>query len=66
MKKFEFCSWCEAKIEIPKAINPKKLLVCSKGCRDAEILFRKLFSDGAINRRAHYEVLTRGTDNGQG
>jgi hypothetical protein len=65
-KKHEFCVWCEAKVKLPhKGINPKKKIVCSKGCRDAEMLFTKMFSDESINRRAHYTVLTKGDGYGQ-
>ena len=64
MKKFDFCCWCEAKVKVPEVINPKKLLVCSKGCRDAEILFRIHYEDDEMNRRSHYQATMRGLADG--
>ena len=64
-KKREVCIWCLYPVVVPENHKPKKLLVCSTGCRDAEMLFQRMFSDEEINRRDHYTELTRG-DDGQG
>jgi hypothetical protein len=57
----DVCVWCHQKIQIPDG-NQNTTYTCSQGCRDAEYLFRLLFSDEAINRREHYKYLTRGDD----
>ena len=41
-----FCVWCAKKLTAPKGFNEKKqALYCSRGCFDAELLFRVLFDD---------------------
>ena len=60
-----FCWWCHAPIKkMQKGYNEKKHKpMCSRGCRDAETLFNILFSDEAINQRAHYRALTENGGN---
>ena len=64
MSKKDACCWCSQIILIP---NKQKMGItpCSKGCKDAEILFRCSYGDEELNRKAHYSVLTRGDDYGQ-
>jgi len=57
------CVWCSALCKVPDNFNPLlKDVVCSKTCREAELLFQLHFSDEAINRRAHYRAITKGED----
>ncbi len=63
MTKTVCCEWCLKPIEVKDTFKPHKhKIVCSQGCRDAETLFEMMFSDEEINRRAHYEYLTKGDD----
>ena len=62
---YDFCCWCDVKVKVPKNRDHSKKLVCSQGCRDAELLFTKMFSDEEQNRRAHYYAMTRGEDYGE-
>ena len=52
------CSWC-TKIHETTIPRPNKVF-CNAGCRDAENLFEICFSDEEINRRDHYQQLTKG------
>ena len=55
------CHWCNAFITMKEGFNEKKTKpMCSKGCRDAEMLFNQLFSEKRINRERHYLALTKG------
>ena len=56
------CHWCLAIIEVPESFNKQKKVVCSQSCKDAEMLFNIHWSDEEINRRAHYDELTRGDE----
>jgi hypothetical protein len=59
-----FCWWCHTAIKMPQGFNEKKSKpMCSVGCRDAEMLFNIHFSDEEINRKWHYDEITKGTDN---
>lgn len=61
MTKIVCCEWCLKPVKAKDTFNPaKSIIVCSRGCRDAETLFRMLFSEENINRERHYNELTRG------
>ena len=55
------CHWCNQPLTMQAGYDEKKHKpMCSQGCRDAEVLFNKLFSEEAINRERHYGELTKG------
>ena len=55
------CCWCDALVNVRNTFNPLQNSVhCSKGCEDAEIMFRLWMSDEEIHRRTHYKELTQG------
>ena len=57
------CVWCDKIITVDEDYNDLQYKgVCSQSCKDAETLFNLWMSDEEINRRAHYKVLTIGSD----
>lgn len=63
MSKYVCCEWCLSSIQVKDSFNPKKKrVVCSTGCKDAELLFQQHWNDEEINRRDHYAYLTKGED----
>ena len=57
------CEWCNAIVNVRDTFNEKKnKAVCSPACKAAEMLFQMHFNDEEVNRRAHYNALTRGSD----
>ena len=65
MAKYACCEWCLTPIKVPNSFDPiVRQVVCNRGCRDAETLFRIMFSDEQINRNRHYDDLTQGGDCG--
>ena len=58
----EYCWWCNTPVKVNKRHNFTNVTVCSKGCRDAWIMFERWMSDEEINRRDHYDQLTGGDD----
>lgn len=57
------CDWCESIIEVKEHYDPLQHQVfCSDGCRDAETVFQCWMSDDEINRRTHYDYLTKGEE----
>lgn len=57
------CEWCLELIQVKDTFNPrKKAIICCRGCRDAETMFRMMFSDEEINRKRHYDDLTKGEE----
>jgi len=57
------CVWCDKIITVDDTYSDRKHKgVCSQSCKDAETLFNLWMSDEEINRRAHYKVLTIGSD----
>lgn len=63
MTKLVCCEWCLEPLKVKDTFNPrKKKVVCSRGCHDAETLFNMMFSDEEINRKRHYDELTKGED----
>ena len=65
MTDVDVCFWCLAKVEVPKNHNPHKKIVCSIGCRSAEMLFGLYYSEEEMNRRAHYYAIMRGLSDEQ-
>lgn len=64
--KQNYCAWCLSPNKVPDNFNDSTDAVyCTKGCRDAETLFKMMYSDGEIHRRDHYDELTKGEDDGQ-
>lgn len=53
------CSWC---LKIVTTSNVTHEAYCSKGCHDADNLFKYYNSDVEINRKRHYTQLTKGSD----
>ena len=46
------CFWCNDIITMqPDFDEQKHKPMCSRGCRDAEVLFNKLFSNKRLNRK---------------
>jgi len=61
------CDWCDTKLNVKDHYDPLQHPVfCSKGCMDADKLFRLHFGDEEMNRRAHYQSVMRGLSDGQG
>lgn len=59
----EFCYQCDTPVEVAEHFDPRyNTATCSKGCKLAELMFRKLFSDEEINRRQHYNEVMRGNN----
>ena len=56
------CSWC---LKIVTTQNVTNEVYCSKGCHDADLLFKFYESDTRINRRRHYAELTKGGNDGK-
>lgn len=57
------CFWCNAIVEMKPGFNEKKSKpFCSVTCLEAEMLFQMHYCDEEINRRNHYDELTRGED----
>lgn len=57
------CCWCLAPVKVRNTFDERtQKVVCSQGCKDAELLFCLHYSDEEINRRAHYRFLTEGKD----
>ena len=55
------CDWCQTFVKVHDTFDPlRDAVVCSRGCEDAETIFRLWMSDEEINRRQHYEYLTQG------
>ena len=55
------CIWCHTPVKVRDTFDDlQQKAVCSVGCRDAETLFEIMFSDEEINRRNHYQELTKG------
>ena len=59
----EFCVWCDQPVLVPDQFNRKlDVAVCGRQCRTLEGVFRMCFSNEEYNRRMHYAILTRGSD----
>jgi len=57
------CVWCGTFLKVRDTFNDlQHKAVCSVTCKEAEMLFTLHWSDKEINRRAHYQELTKGED----
>lgn len=54
------CDWCYKIAALTRLQDPKKRSYCCSGCRDADTLFRLMWSDTAQRKSAHYRKLTEG------
>lgn len=55
------CNWCNSIIKVEKGYNPQiHRRYCSVQCVMADSMFEEWQSDEEINRRRHYEELTKG------
>lgn len=61
MKINRCCSWC---LKVIQTSNTTHVVYCSTGCRDADKLFQYHNSDVEINRKRHYDELTKGGSDG--
>ena len=57
------CVWCSRLVKVADDYDDlQHKAVCSQSGKDAETLFNLWMSDEEINRRAHYQELTKGGD----
>lgn len=55
------CIWCLSVVSVRDNFDDlQHKAVCSRSCKDAEMLFTTHWSDEEINRRQHYAELTQG------
>jgi hypothetical protein len=59
------CAWCNKLLTLDGERDDKQFFYCSKSCKEADWMFKMMFSDEEINRRVHYRDLTRGEEDGQ-
>jgi uncharacterized protein with PIN domain len=57
------CGWCLTHVKVPDHYDPlRREVYCCKQCFQADWMFRQWMSDEEINRRLHYQILTKGGD----
>ena len=58
------CCWCDTFVKVRDTYDEMQhKAVCSVTCKEAEMMFCQFYSDEEINRRAHYQELTKGEKN---
>ena len=57
------CVWCSCIVSVRDDFDDlQHKAVCSQTCKEAEMMFTQFYSDEEINQRAHYKILTQGSD----
>ena len=57
------CGWCHRLLKVKGNYdNRQHTIYCSPGCQAADWMFRAWQSDEEINRRRHYDELTKGEE----
>jgi hypothetical protein len=58
------CGWCHTFLKVNDTYDNRiQTVYCCRQCLEADWLFRRWQSDEELNRKRHYQELTKGDDN---